>query len=81
MKYFELGLGDSIEDVSEDFDYTFCIRGIREPQSLEEAQNFIQDDMNMLGYKAVVSIKEITEYEAKHFFDWDSIDKAKIFGE
>jgi hypothetical protein len=79
MKYFELGLGNSIKEDWETFDYSMCIKGTREPLTIEEANNFISKDLEMLGYKTVVSITEIPEEEAKAFFDWDAILKAPVF--
>lgn len=79
MKYFELGLGQSVEEDWETFDYSMCIKGEREPETFEEANEFIKNDLNMLGYKTVVSITEIPEKEAQDFFDWDAICKAPVF--
>lgn len=79
MRYFELGLGNSVEEDWETFDYSICIKGDREPKNFEETNNFIQKDLKKLGYKTVVSITEIPEEEAKTFFDWDAILKAPIF--
>ena len=80
MKYFELGLGNSVEEDWETFDFSICIKGIREPKDFEEANMFIQKDLENLGYKTVVSITEIPEDEAQKFFDWDAIMKAPVFG-
>jgi hypothetical protein len=79
MRYFELGLGNSVEEDWETFDYSMCIKGTREPKTFEEANNFIAADLKMLGYKTVVSITEIPEEEARNFFDWDAILKAPTF--
>lgn len=79
MKYFELGLGNSIEEDWETFDYSMCIKGEREPKDMEEANEFIKEDLKMLGYKTVVSITEIPEKEAQTFFDWDAILCAPVF--
>lgn len=79
MRYFELGLGNSVEEDWETFDYSFCIKGEREPLSFEEANGFIKNDLQELGYKTVVSITEISEEEAKAIFDWDAIVKAPVF--
>lgn len=67
MKYFELGLGNSIEEDWETFDYSMCIRGIRSPISIDEANAFVRADMIRWGYKTVVSITEIPEEDAKAF--------------
>jgi hypothetical protein len=79
MRYFELGLGNSVEEDWETFDYSMCIKGEREPLNFEEVNMFIRNDLQKLGYKTVVSITEIPESEAKAFFDWDSITKAPVF--
>lgn len=79
MRYFELGLGESVEEDWETFDYSMCIKGTREPKDFEEANNFLGKDLEKLGYKTVVSITEIPEEEAKTFFDWDAILMAPIF--
>ena len=79
MKYFELGLGNSVEEDSKTFDYSMCIQGEREPSSIEEANAFIKNDLQRLGYKTVVSITEITEAEAIAFFDWEDADKKPVF--
>lgn len=79
MKYFELGLGNSIEEDWETFDYSICIKGNREPENFNEANSFIEKDLNKLGFKTVVSITEISEEDAKAFFDWDAIMTAPIF--
>lgn len=79
MRYFELGLGNSIEEDWKTFDYSMCIKGSREPKNFEEVNEFIKQDLLNLGYKTVVSITEISEEEAKMFFDWESIMKAPVF--
>lgn len=79
MRYFELGLGNSVEEDWETFDYSICIKGLREPNDFEETNKFIAKDLEMLGYKTVVSITEIPEEEAKTFFDWDAIVNAPVF--
>ena len=79
MRYFELGLGNSVEEDLETFDYSWCIKGNREPSNFAEANEFIKNDLQKLGYKTVVSITEIPEAEAKAFFDWEAITKAPVF--
>lgn len=79
MRYFELGLGNNVEEDWETFDYSMCIKANREPKDFKEANNFIKADLNILSYKTVVSITEIPEEEAKNFFDWDAIIKAPVF--
>ena len=79
MRYFELGLGNSVEEDWETFDYSICIKGDREPKNFDEANTFIKNDLIKLGYKTVVSITEIPEDEAKSFFDWEVIINAPIF--
>lgn len=79
MRYFELGLGNNAEADWETFDYSICIKGEREPLSFEEANEFIKNDLQKIGYKTVVSITEISEAEAKKFFDLDTIAKAPVF--
>lgn len=79
LRYFELGLGNSVEEDYETFEYSMCIKGTREPINFEEANKFIAKDLEILGYKTVVSITEIPEEEAKAFFDWDAIMKAPVF--
>ena len=79
MRYFELGLGNSVEEDWETFDYSICIKGEREPLNFEEVNEFIKKDLQKLGYKTVVSITEISEAEAKSFFDWNAIVKSVVF--
>ena len=42
MRYFELGLGNSVEEDWETFDYSICIKGEREPLNFEETNEFIK---------------------------------------
>lgn len=79
MRYFELGLGNSVEEDWETFDYSMCIKGNREPLNFAEANEFIKNDLQKFGYKTVVSITEIPEEDAKAFFDWEAITKAPVF--
>lgn len=79
MRYFELGLGNSVEEDWETFDYSICTKGNREPKDFAEANEFIKEDLKNLGYKTVVSITEIPEDEAQKFFDWEAILKAPAF--
>lgn len=79
MRYFELGLGNSVETDGETFDYSICIKANREPMNFEEANAFIKNDLEKLGYSTVVSITEVQEEEARAFFDWEQIEKAPIF--
>lgn len=79
MRYFELGLGNNVKEDWETFDYSICIKGEREPLTFQETNEFIKSDLQKLGYKTVVSITEISEEDAKRFFDWETILKAPIF--
>ena len=79
MRYFELGLGNNIEEDWETFEYSMCIKCKKEPMDFKEVNKFIAKDLEILGYETVVSITEISEEEAKTFFDWDSIMKAPVF--
>ena len=79
IRYFELRLGNSVEENWEDFDYSICIKAEREPMNFKEVNDFIKNDLQKLKYKTVVSITEISEDEAKQFFDWDTIINAPVF--
>ena len=41
IRYFELGLGNSVEENWEDFDYSICIKAEREPMNFKEVNDFI----------------------------------------
>lgn len=69
MRYFELGLGNSIEEDWETFDKTICIQGTREPKDFEEATELIKNELKLYGLKTVVSITEITEKEARENYN------------
>lgn len=50
LRYFELGLGNSVEEDWETFDATMGIRCTREPKSIQEANEFIKRDLLNRGY-------------------------------
>ena len=47
--------------------------------NFKEVNDFIKNNLQKLKYKTVVSITEISEDEAKQFFDWDTIINAPVF--
>lgn len=70
IKYFELGLGNSVEENWEDFDYSICIKAEREPMNFKEVNDFIKNDLQKLKYKTVVSITEFQKMKQNNFLIW-----------
>ena len=51
IRYFELGLGNSVEENWEDFDYSICIKAEREPMNFKEVNDFIKNENHYHGWK------------------------------
>ena len=60
-------------------DYSICIIGKRKP-TIKEAEEFCKKDMDQMGYKYVVAIREIDSDEAHTFFDMSQEEKLPVFG-
>ena len=56
MRYFELGLGNSVEEDWETFDYSICIKGEREPLNFEEANEFIKEERTLNDFKVGLQV-------------------------
>lgn len=61
-------------------DYSLCIKGFYKPTILE-AEQFLADDIRVLGYEGVTRVIEISEEEAYDNFNMENIIRPKIFGE
>lgn len=61
-------------------DYSLCIKGFFKPTILE-AEQFLADDIRVLGYEGVTRVIEISEEEAYDNFNMENIIRPKIFGE
>ena len=59
-------------------DYSICILGERKP-SIEEAARFCKRDMELMGYKYVVNVLEISQEEARTFFDMEKEKDFPVF--
>lgn len=59
-------------------DYSICIIGERKP-NYQEAEEFCKEDMKQMGYKYVVAIREIDDYEAHHFFYMEKEELFPVF--
>lgn len=60
-----------------DTEYSIAIKADHHP-TFEEAEEFIKEDLQRLGYDGVYGITPITEYEVHQFFDDSRIDEWKI---
>ena len=49
-----------------------------DPDNLEEAEEFIKEDLKNFGYDGVYGITPLTEQELYSFFDTENIDKWKV---
>jgi hypothetical protein len=81
-KYFEIEFSNdnTIDRSTEgcDSDFSICIIGTKSP-SIKEATEFCKHDMELYGYKYVVSVTEIPKEEAYSFFDMSREEKFPIF--
>ena len=59
--------------------YSECILGVRKP-TLEEATEFLSNDLNTHGYECIIDVLEISEDEANTFFDMEHADVFPVFG-
>ena len=83
MKYFEIEFDNEPRNQNEwdgDVvgDYSICILGEREP-SIQEAAEFCKVDMETMGYRYVVNVLEISQYEARTFFDMENEKNFPVF--
>ena len=82
IRYFEVEFDNEVRsrecgDDAVGF-YSICIRAMRKP-SHEEAEEFCKSDIEAMGYKHVVAVREIDAYEAHQFFDEDEEEKYPVF--
>lgn len=81
IRYFELGLGykeDKDFRTGDYYDqYSMAIKADHSP-SFAEAEEFIKEDMQKMGYTGINSITEIEEWEVHEFFDDTDIDSWKV---
>lgn len=90
IKFYELNCGEKAEEGCEygceisrglvDTEYSIAIKSDHYP-SLEEAEEFIKEDLMRLGYDGVYGITPITEDEVHQFFDDSNIENWKILGQ
>jgi len=83
MKYFEIEFDNEPRnqegwDGDVVGDYSICILGEREP-SIKEATEFCKEDMEKMRYKYVVNVLEISQYEARTFFDMEKEKEFPVF--
>lgn len=69
-KYYEIEFEDT---------YSMVIKAKRRP-TYKEAEEFLKEDMKNMGVKEVVSITEISEDEARLFFDFSNEKNWPVFG-
>ena len=69
-KYYEIEFEDT---------YSMVIKAKRRP-TYKEAEEFLQEDMKNMGVKEVVSVTEISEDEARLFFDFSNEKNWPVFG-
>ena len=70
MKYFEIMFPDG---------YSILIKGIREP-SIDEAKEFLKEDMKNMGYTEIDYIEEWKLSDALTAFDFDNVEHWPVFG-
>lgn len=69
-KYYEVEFEDT---------YSMVIKAKRRP-TYKEAEEFLKEDMKNMGVKEVVSVTEISEDEARLFFDFSNEKNWSVFG-
>lgn len=69
-KYYEVEFEDT---------YGMVIKGKRRP-TYREAEEFLKEDMKNMRVKEVISITEISEDEARLFFDFSNEQRWPVFG-
>lgn len=69
-KYYEVEFEDT---------YSMVIKGKRIP-TYKEVEEFLKEDMKNMGVKEVVSVIEISEDEARLFFDFSNEKNWPVFG-
>lgn len=81
-RYYEIEFDNDIrsrESTDETVgDYSICIIGERKP-NYQEAEEFCKKDMEEMGYKHVVAIREIDDDEAQNFFDMEKESLFPVF--
>ncbi len=83
MKYFEVEFDNEPRNQNDwdgdcVGDYSICIIGERRP-SIQEASEFCKEDMKKMGYKYVVNVAEISQEEARTFFDMKNEKMFPVF--
>lgn len=75
IKYYEVEFGKR-EDKTDVF--SMCIVGVRKP-TIEEAEKFLAEDLEMMGYDHITEVLEIDYDEAHNFFDMERENQFPIF--
>ena len=70
IRYFEVMFANG---------YSICIKGVREP-SVEEAKEFLKEDMKCLGVSEIDYIEEWKFSDAITAFDFSDVEKWPLFG-
>lgn len=75
-KYYEVEFGKKSDETDI---FSMCIIGICKP-SVEEAEKFLAEDLDVMGYDQVNEVLEIDYEEAHNFFDMERESNFPIFG-
>ncbi len=76
IKYYEVEFGKRTDETDV---FSMCIVGIRKP-TIEEAEKFLAEDLEMMGYDHVTEVLEIDYEEAHKFFDMERENDFPVFG-
>ena len=76
IKYYEVEFGKRTNETDV---FSMCIVGKRKP-TIEEAEKFLAEDLEMMGYDYVTEVLEIDYDEAHNFFDMERENDFPVFG-
>lgn len=76
IKYYEVEFGKRKDETDV---FSMCIVGIRKP-TIEEAEKFLAEDLEIMGYDHVNEVIEIDFEEAHNFFDMERENNFPVFG-
>lgn len=77
-QYYECEFAKGTEDNYTSNGYSICIVAKREP-TLEEATEFLKQDLEYIGYDFVSNIFPLTYEEAHDMFDMDNEENFPVF--
>lgn len=82
MHFFEFWFTNLSEGIPPEGEHieSICVKANRPPKSLEEASEWVQEDLKLAGYSRVCFVREVDSEEATRDFDLYESDEKPVLG-